>query len=270
MFWSRKVEKDQEEFLFITIDSLRYDTYVKVSTPNLDKVGSVNKAYSYAPYTYASHAAMFVGFTPGDPSKKESFINPKYGKIFRMSSGGGFKKATDYIALEGRNIIDGFNRLGYDTIGTGSVGWFDPKTETSSILHSDFKKYAYYGLHTLEQQIDFITTEVKKAKRPKFVFLNVSETHVPYYFNGASWDRHENTCIPFSEDNSKEKSMERQKLSLEYIDEKLKPILESFSGANIIVAGDHGDVWGEDDLWEHGIFHPKAFEVPLIYKLLSK
>jgi hypothetical protein len=43
--------------------------------------------------------------------------------------------------LDGPNIIVGFRREGYKTIGSGAVGWFDPNTETSQLLTADFDQY---------------------------------------------------------------------------------------------------------------------------------
>lgn len=34
-----------------------------------------------------------------------------------------------------------------------------------------------------------------------------------------------------------------------------------------MVCADHGDAWGEDGVWEHGIHHPKVVEVPLVLRL---
>jgi hypothetical protein len=35
-------------------------------------------------FVYSSHAAMFMGFTPGIAQSPESFVNPMVGKIFKM------------------------------------------------------------------------------------------------------------------------------------------------------------------------------------------
>ena len=35
----------------------------------------------------------------------------------------------------------------------------------------------------------------------------------------------------------------------------------------VIVCADHGDCWGEDGLWEHGVSHEKTLEVPLLFRL---
>ncbi len=72
----------KNSFLFITLDSCRYDTFESTNIPNMKKIGPLHKAKSPSYFTFGSHSAMFVGFTPVMSSKKESFLNPKFGKIF--------------------------------------------------------------------------------------------------------------------------------------------------------------------------------------------
>jgi glucan phosphoethanolaminetransferase (alkaline phosphatase superfamily) len=59
----------------------------------------------------------------------------------------------------------------------------------------------------------------------------------------------------------------RQRRCLEFVDAEVAPLLALFESAAVIVCADHGDCWGEDGLWEHGIPHEKAFEVPLLFRL---
>jgi glucan phosphoethanolaminetransferase (alkaline phosphatase superfamily) len=54
---------------------------------------------------------------------------------------------------------------------------------------------------------------------------------------------------------------------VEWVDDTLGPLLSRFSGANTLVCSDHGDAWGEDGMWEHGIHHPKVMDVPLVFRL---
>jgi len=35
----------------------------------------------------------------------------------------------------------------------------------------------------------------------------------------------------------------------------------------VIVCADHGDCWGEQGLWEHGISHRRTLEVPLLMRV---
>ena len=77
-----------ESVLFITLDSCRYDTFIDADIPNLRKVGPIYRAMAPGNFTFSSHAAMFMGFTPGVAEAEASFVNPMVGKIFKMLGGG--------------------------------------------------------------------------------------------------------------------------------------------------------------------------------------
>lgn len=256
-----------DSVLFITLDSCRYDLFASTETPNLRAVGPLHRAQAPSYFTYGSHSAMFVGFTPGDASRRESIVNPKYGKLFRLSGGGTKSVGRDRFLLTGRNIIDGFNRIGYLTAGTGSVRWFDDSTPTGRHLTSDFSHY-WFARNTwsLEKQTAWLASIVGGAKQPVFAFVNVGETHTPYWHQGAAWSSKDSPCVSLGENNDRDESQRRQRACLQFVDASLAPILRAFQNANILVCGDHGDVWGEDGLWAHGISHPTTLEVPLLFR----
>src|ERR1700733_9917055 len=112
--------------LFITLDSCRYDTFENAKVPNMRAVGPLHKAMAPSYFTFGSHAAMFVEFTPGIAAAKQAWLNPKYGKIFQLDFAGSAGRRPGCFRLSGPNIIAGFARLGYLTIGTAGVRWFDP------------------------------------------------------------------------------------------------------------------------------------------------
>lgn len=255
--------------LFITLDSCRYDTFVSASAPNLKAVGQLHRAMSPGSFTYASHAAMFVGFTPGIAQRAEPFINPKFSKIFKMTNAGFPGKGSEYMTLEGRNIIDGFKRKGYLTLGVGAVGWFDPGTETGEHLSREFDHFYYPGNNAmLDKQLAWLAQHLSAtADVPVLAFLNIGETHVPYYFEGAPWPASSNPCVPFGKENDADECRRRQRACLEFIDGKIGTLLEAFGESTTLICADHGDCWGEDGLWEHGIHHEKVFEVPLLFRL---
>lgn len=261
--------QSERSLLFITLDSCRYDTFRTTDAPNLKSVGKLYRAMAPGNFTYGSHAAMFVGFTPGVPERLEPYINPKYGKVFRMvGSAASSGKGGDFFALEGRNIIEGFKRQGYLTVGTGAVRWFDPQTETGRTLSQDFDAFFYPGdTYSLEKQLHWFSQYLQDVSRPTFAFLNVGETHTPYYYPGAPWSPEDNPCIPFAKENRRRECRRRQQACLQYVDRLLRPLLDSFRSATIFICADHGDCWGENGLWEHGFHHPKVLEVPLIIKL---
>jgi len=258
----------EKSVLFITLDSCRYDTFQDADAPHLKGVGRLYRAMAPGNFTYSSHAAMFVGFTPGVAALREPFVNPKCGKIFKIVGAGYPGKGTEHITLEGSNIIEGFKRKGHLTLGSGAVGWFDPRTETGKLLTADFDKFYYpQNEYSLAKQIDWLSESLVDIRKPVFVFLNVGETHVPYYYEGAQWSAKDNPCMPFSDKNNAEECRRRQRECLEYVDRRLGPLIEAFHDATTVICADHGDCWGEDGLWEHGIHHGKVLEVPLIYRL---
>jgi len=259
------------DVLVVTLDSCRFDTFAAAATPNMKAIGPLVRAWSPSYFTYGAHAALFMGFTPGDPSRREPFVNSKFGKIFKMTSGGHRSGAMSWRELDGRNVIDGLKRCGYRALGTGAVGWFDPATDTGTALTADFDRFFYPGGGpAFRQQRTWLLDQVAPARAagtPVFAFANLGETHVPYWHEGAPWDPAYNPCVPFAATNDAAESRRRQLACIEWIDREMPPLLDAFRDAAIIVCADHGDCWGEDGLWEHGIHHAKTLEVPLIFRL---
>jgi hypothetical protein len=259
---------DPRSVLLVTLDSCRYDTFVTADVPTLRRVAPVQRAQAPSHFTFGSHAAIFAGFTPG-VSAALPLVNPKYAKVFKLVGASFPGKGTEGFTLEGRNIVEGFKRVGYRTIGTGAVGWFDPATPAASLLISEFDDFLFSGnTWSLGRQLAWIDEMMEsRANEPVFVFLNVGETHVPYYFDGALWESGDNPCIPFQTADRSADCRQRQRACLEHVDRALASLLGRFSPATIVLCGDHGDCWGEDGLWEHGISHPMTLTVPLAIRL---
>jgi len=264
--------QDARSVLLVTLDSCRFDTFESAAAPTLKSVGRLWRTMAPGNFTYASHRAIFMGFTPG-VTAAEPFANPKLAKIFKMAGPGFAGAGREHFLLWGRNIIDGFKRRGHLAIGSGAVDWFDTGTETGRDLTRDFDRFQFAGdSWSLEKQLTWMARQLDDAvarATPVFAFLNVGETHVPYYFAGADWDVHSNVCVPFGSNNDPAECRRRQRLCLEFVDRQLAPLIESFANSTIVVCGDHGDAWGEDGLWEHGIHHDKVLEVPLLFRLGS-
>lgn len=249
----------------VTLDSCRFDTFVEAGLPRMKSVGPLRQAMAPAHFTFGSHAAIFVGFTPGVAEHQVPFVNPKYARLFRLNYAGHPGSAPPGFTLSGRNIVEGFANAGHTTIGSAAMGWFDPATSVSEVLRSGFDHFQFIGDGGLKAQLDWIDQRlIETTTTPAFVFLNVGETHVPYHFEGAPWSRDDNPCKPFqTEDRSAECRM-RQTACVEYVDGLIADLLDAFADATILICADHGDCWGEDGLWEHGISHEKTLSVPLI------
>jgi hypothetical protein len=267
----KKMKLDNRSILFLVVDSCRYDTFIEADLPNLRKLGTIHRAQAPSYFTFASHAAMFVGFTPGLAEVRKPLINPKCGKIFKIHGAGWPTKGGEGFVLQGRSIMEGFKRLGYAVLGTGAVGWFDTRTPTGKVLTSDFKEFFYPGSPSaLPRQLAWVSDRLAAhAGKPVFLFINTGETHVPYYYEDAPWSSSDNPCVPFQEIDRRDECRFRQRACLEYIDRQLGSLLDYFADASIVVCSDHGDCWGEDGLWEHGISHEMTLTVPLIVRLAN-
>ena len=257
-----------DSLLLITLDSCRFDTLSSCSVPVISGVGPIHKVMAPSYFTYASHAAMFVGFTPGDGMSQEAIVNPKCGKLVRLHGGGSPSRANDRFVLRGRSMMEGFNNAGYITAGTGAVKWFDDSSDVGRLLVQDFQHYMYAGnAWSLRKQLQWLSETVGGARRPVFAFINIGETHVPYYYEGAPWSNADVTCRAFASSNNAVESARRQAACLTWVDQAIAPLVGAFSKANIMICGDHGDAWGEGGVWEHGFHHPKVMEVPMIFRV---
>lgn len=251
-----------ESVLLLTLDSCRYDTAAATPTPNLTALGPLHRAMAPAHFTFAAHAAMWVGTTPGVASVPTPVLNPKAGRLFRIANARAPAQPGDVFVLEGRSILQGFRRKGYRVLGTGAVAWFDTSTESGRWLVEDFESFHFAGgPGRLRSQLDWLEPQVGDG--PVFAFLNVGETHVPYWHAGAPWSPRDNPCVPFGERNDRDVCRARQSACLAWVDAALGPLLTAFRDATVLACADHGDCWGEDGLWEHGVWHEKTMEVPL-------
>ena len=265
-----------QDVLFITLDSCRYDTFLAAhrdgALPVLSNIGPLYRAQAPSYFTYGSHAAFWMGFTPGVEGSSEPWLNPKAGKLFRMAFAGHAGRGVENsFILEGANIVDGFRHKGYCTIGSGAVDWFNTASDTGAVLAQPFEHFHFAGnTWSLGAQLDWIEQRLARVPKfqPRFVFLNVGETHVPYWHEGADWERWPSPCVPFgSEHCSAAESARRQRACLEWVDEQLASLLELFAQGTVFICADHGDCWGEDGLWEHGISHPATLTVPLLMRV---
>lgn len=263
------VRASRDSVLFITLDSCRYDTFREARAPSMKSVGPLHAAQAPSYFTYGSHSAMFVGFTPGATTGPVSLLNPKYAKVFKLVYGGWKTSGEHGYELQGANIVEGFALAGFRTLGSGAVGWFDPQAPTGVHLTSPFQDFLFDASPgAAERQVAWLESMLDaEAAGDVFAFLNVGETHLPYWHQGAGWPSDDNTCLPFQTVDRRDACAERQRACVEHLDGVLAPLIARFSESTILLCSDHGDAWGEDGVWEHGVAHPAVLTVPLLLRL---
>ena len=87
----------------------------------------------------------------------------------------------------------------------------------------------------------------QRENQPLFVFLNVGETHVPYWHEDADWERWPSPCVLWKKSmlspwKSKASSWVPWVGGLPTC-----YFFDAFSPCTVLACSDHGDCWGEDD-----------------------
>jgi hypothetical protein len=179
-------------YLLVTLDSCRYDAFVQADAPNMKTLGTLHRAMAPGYFTYASHAAMLMGFTPGIAGTQTPFLNPKFGKIFKLAGAAFPGKGTEHVAVSGRNIVHGLRELGYMTFGTSGNEWFNPHVPSGQHLGLEFDRFFFCSQpQALVEQSAWLLDMLGSCNQPRFGFVNINETHVPYWYPGAPWLRDE-------------------------------------------------------------------------------
>jgi hypothetical protein len=259
---------EQMDFLFITLDSLRFDVAEKLflegETPNLARCfpKGWQKCHSPGSFTYAAHQAFFAGFlpTPAQPGL--------HSRLFAANFAGSETTTEQTLVFDTPDIIAGFKARGFLTACVGGVGFFNKKTALGSVLPALFEESYWEGnfgvternstAYQFEKAVDILQ---RAQEQPLFLFINVSAIHQPNWFYETS-----NTT-------KKPDSLASHAAALKYVDSQL-PILfsaiQSKRDTFCVVCSDHGTAYGEDGFFGHRLAHPSVWEVPMATFILKK
>jgi membrane-anchored protein YejM (alkaline phosphatase superfamily) len=252
-------------FLLITMDSCRYDAFRDARTPNLDAYGPWMRAHSPASYTYAAHHSFFAGILPNATEPV-----PYYNRFVRQLIGlvevgeEPVKKSTFRTVVSERDAVDGFRRAGFQTVGSGAMNWFRQASLTDS-----FERFRL--LEDADSQVEYVLSELDPSD-PFFAFINFGETHDPFTYKGKTrpgparvqargmeWPPHQVGAV-----GPDHEAYSHQVESVEFLDQKIGKLLSDLPGETVtVICGDHGECFGEDGYFGHGVDHPKVYEVPL-------
>ncbi|GAI56417.1 unnamed protein product, partial [marine sediment metagenome] len=98
--------------------------------------------------------SFFVGKLPQTFDKTDYYDTAAtrfrwYGKAFRNKQfwrlGNPEAPRPACYVLEGKNIVEGFRKQGYLTVGTGAVNWFNPNLPAGEYLTAPFEKFRFFG-----------------------------------------------------------------------------------------------------------------------------
>ena len=248
------------DIVFLCLDTLRYDVAMQEQenggTPNLNRCGGWQKRHAPGNYTFPSHMAMFIGNlpSPAEPvplyERERLFVareNKSLGKIHPYS-----------FVFEGDSFIRGLEKVGYQTICLGGVGFFNKRTEINRILPGFFMESAWrtaFSCHIKESfdyQLDWLEQRLERQAPDKKVFLyvNVDSIHYPnsFYLEGE-----------------KEDNVKTHAAALRSVDARLPQLFDLFGRRGdtfYIICSDHGTCYGEDGYHFHCLSHEIVYTVP--------
>ncbi len=285
----------------ITIDSCRFDTAQKARTPSLNSLSKLMCAESHTTYTYPSHHSLFIGILPKLVEKDDKFIQ-EYDQLWR--SGG--VRSTQKKVLESfvsSSIIEHYQTNGYNVQGFGGVQFFNPNLYCNSLCKI-FNNFTYFGPETFEDEYKIMPrknesmplgninsiVESVSTDDPYFLFINCSETHLPYdtenlnvtdeYVGLIKRLQHEHSTKIRKEQDDQPFSLEEievlrnaQVKALEYVDKKLGELFDKLPKQNptlTIVLADHGEEFGEEGRYGHAHNSSYVTKVPVWSGWLNK
>lgn len=268
--------------VYIVMDSCRFDSYQAASTPNLDRLGQVDRRYSYASWTSPSHYALLMGLLP-HRSPRGVFASEVYKQEFAQ-----WTKRLDCADLSFKSFVPQISLpkvlqdLGYESIARVSM----PVLNQFTSINQYFDDYRLMSNHndfaSMVDEVEFVEDE------PRFYFFNLGETHYPYMLDGkdlphisgvhgvlSHMDEYTLTDTATDTADAKQEFFDQQEMQrlhqqqitcVEYVDRLMGELFSKCpANTHIIVTADHGELFGEDGFFGHGpVMHEKCFEVPFV------
>ena len=151
--------------ILITLDSLRWDVFLSANLPFL-KSHIYGKTWSHGTYTLPAHESFFMGKLPHSFSGTFDWAARSNGRringipLWRITNPE--SPGPGNLKLGGINLIDGFNRNGFDTIATGAVNWFNINHPAHIRCLNQFKYFKWFGPYVHgQQQVDWCIKRIE-------------------------------------------------------------------------------------------------------------
>lgn len=275
-------------YILLVMDSCRYDSVNSIwnEMSNLQKLGDLKKAYSFATWTLPAFMNFLTGRLPWlELDETESKI----------------------LKLGGREFYSDMN-LWQKRLNIPKKTITSAEYEITSILHSlEYKVKAIVSAKPIgpgtffEKHVDelhFVGREGATFERclkhldfstPSFYIINICETHYPYF--DGSYDSHFSMKIVPGLGGQRRAAEEEKKVEIsKFSKEELNTLrcrqisavkyIDSFFGelykkvpenTFITVTSDHGECFGEEGQFGHGEANNiKVLEVPFIEGIVPK
>jgi hypothetical protein len=267
--------------VIVVLDSLRHDSWLAATTPHLDRLGPVERRWSYASWTAPSHYNLLSGLLP-HTSPPHVYASDQYKEEFER-----YNERLGLDGIEFRRMLPSLylptflKTLGYQTHARVSMPVLNPYTG----VNRDFDSYELMPVHNdMAAMLETMSFE----PGPTFWLLNVGETHYPYSVPGedpSQWPRVSglhgvikrldddvsDPAIGFDQEQLA-RLRQRQIDALSYLDGVFARLYALVPDDTwLVVTSDHGELFGESGYFGHGpITHEKVLEVPFVEGLVPR
>ncbi len=274
----------RNNYILITFDSCRYDSFVAARPKHIKKLGKVERRWSYASWTSPSHYNLLIGLMPHS-SPPHVYASEYYKKDLLKFNERLGTTDFEFKSLVPKMFLPAFlkDTLGYRTNALVSLPVLNPKT----ILNNGFDTYKLMEKHNDMQAM--VRELTFSDRQPSFYLMNVGETHYPYALPDEpkdQWPRISGVHGVFKhlDDEvvggkllvrSKEKFFNNKKLkelrdrqveAVKHLDGVVEELFDKVpKNTYITILADHGELFGEEGYFGHGpINHEKVWEVPFV------
>jgi len=244
----RRMKKD---YVFICLDSCRYDTFKEADAPNMKNIGKLRKAHSFSCFTPSTILGYLMNFPPIAlnmgrlyPYRKWAWLPDELRKEGYATA---FLTANPVIPMMDIALRGIFTK----SFTLNEVLKYEGKTSVEAIV---------------ADSIRFL-----EGHSTVFLFLLLMETHTPIYDG-------EKAKIPYPIQRPSS-VFSFQKRAVEFIDKKIEPLFDALRRrsrpAEVTITSDHGELLGPMK-WGHNpgdltifkrsmiIFSEQLFCIPFI------
>ena len=274
--------KKLNNYIMITLDSCRFDSFVAGETHTIEKLGALERRFSYASWTAPSHYNLMTGLMP-HTSPSHVYASEYYKEdFFKYGERLGTQDASFRELIPTLYFPVWLKKLGYHTHARVSMPVLNSKTG----INRGFDTYKLMDKHN-DMRSMFETMRFSEEK-PNFFMLNVGETHYPYARpteDKNDWPRisgvhgvfkklddniEDGKVITSDEqffDDDKMKQLHARQIdTVTYLNGVFEELFDLVpKNTYITVMADHGELFGEGGYFGHGpINHDKVFEVTFL------
>ena len=263
-------------YLLIVLDSCRFDAFVAANPRTMQKLGALERRWSYASWTSPSHFNLLMGLLP-HASPRQVYASEYYKRDFAK-----YAERLGVADVAFKDLLPSLwlptflrRRLGYRAHALVSLPVLNPATP----LARDFDSFTLMPTHN--DMAAMLPRLRFDEDAPTFHLLNVGETHYPFALpseDPSRWprlsglhgmlqrlDQTDPGPAPFDAAQLAELQA-RQIETVRYLDGVFEQLFDLLpADTYVTVTADHGELFGEDGYIGHGpIQHEKVFEVPFL------